>query len=166
MLLICSHYIAEIRAYWLETKPSEIDNPRHHSQITWQRCLCLCSRGGKIFWRFLRIAWVEKLRVWASGWTDDNSTVRRIMKRSVRNKNRPFFNVIELLLWFKTPRARQRSENPTPKGKRMCESPGVTRGDGQVWNWPIHKMITHQNYIVNVFSTSCFLPNELDNCSV
>ena len=27
------HCIAEIRAYWIETKPSEIDNPRHHYQI-------------------------------------------------------------------------------------------------------------------------------------
>ena len=27
-------------------------------------------------------------------------------------------------------RARQRSENPTPGATRMCESPGVARGDG------------------------------------
>ena len=32
------------------------------------------------------------------------------------------------------PRARQRSENPTPGAIRMCESPGVARGDGQAWN--------------------------------
>ena len=29
-----------------------------------------------------------------------------------------------------SPRARQRSENPTPGGTRMCESPGVARGGG------------------------------------
>ena len=47
--------IAEIRAYWVETKPqhmpwtkpSEIDNPRHHYQIARQRCICLRSRGGR-----------------------------------------------------------------------------------------------------------------------
>ena len=27
------HCIAEIPSYWLETKPAEIDNPRHHYQI-------------------------------------------------------------------------------------------------------------------------------------
>ena len=27
------HCIAEIRAHWVETKPLEIDNPRHHYQI-------------------------------------------------------------------------------------------------------------------------------------
>ena len=27
------HCIAEISAYWVDTKPSEIDNPRHHYQI-------------------------------------------------------------------------------------------------------------------------------------
>ena len=27
------HCIAEIRAHWVETKPFEIDNPRHHYQI-------------------------------------------------------------------------------------------------------------------------------------
>ena len=27
------HCIAEIRAHWIETKPFEIDNPRHHYQI-------------------------------------------------------------------------------------------------------------------------------------
>ena len=25
------HCIAEIRTYWVEAKPSEIDSPRHHS---------------------------------------------------------------------------------------------------------------------------------------
>ena len=33
------------------------------------------------------------------------------------------------------PQARQRSENPTLGATRMCESPGVARGeDGQAWN--------------------------------
>ena len=32
------------------------------------------------------------------------------------------------------PREGQRSENPTPGATRMCESPGVVRGDGQAWN--------------------------------
>ena len=32
------------------------------------------------------------------------------------------------------PRAKQRSENPTPGATTMCESPGVARGDGQAWN--------------------------------
>ena len=41
------HCIAEIRAYWVETKPFEVDNSRHHYQIALQRCLCLCSRGGR-----------------------------------------------------------------------------------------------------------------------
>ena len=27
------HCIAEIRVYWIETKPFQIDNPRHHHQI-------------------------------------------------------------------------------------------------------------------------------------
>ena len=41
-----------------------------------------------------------------------------------QSKNRAFFEIIELLLWFKTspgadPRARQRSENPTPGATRM-----------------------------------------------
>ena len=35
--VICSfkflHCIAEIRAYWVEPKPFQIDNPRHHYQI-------------------------------------------------------------------------------------------------------------------------------------
>ena len=31
-------------------------------------------------------------------------------------------------------RATQRSENPTPGATRMCESPGVARGDGHAWN--------------------------------
>ena len=66
-----------------EPKPSQIDNPRHHNQIAWQCCLCLCSCGGKIFKRFLGSAWVEKSRVSALGWMDDNSTMRGIMKRSV-----------------------------------------------------------------------------------
>ena len=26
------HCVAEIRAYWVETKPFEIDNPQHHYQ--------------------------------------------------------------------------------------------------------------------------------------
>ena len=43
------HCISEIRAHWVETKPFEIDNSRHHYQIALQCCLCLCSRGGKIF---------------------------------------------------------------------------------------------------------------------
>ena len=42
-------YFAEIRVHWVETKPSEIDNPRHHYQTVSQRCLCLYSRRGKIF---------------------------------------------------------------------------------------------------------------------
>ena len=46
---LCLHCIADVRAYCVETKPSEIDNPWHQYQIAWQRCLCLCSRGGKIF---------------------------------------------------------------------------------------------------------------------
>ena len=36
----CLNCIAEIRAYRVETKPSEIDNPRHHYQIAFLRCLC------------------------------------------------------------------------------------------------------------------------------
>ena len=63
-----------------------------------------------------------------------------------QNKHRAFLKIIELLLWFKTSRAnqraqpwaRQKSENPTPRATRMCESPGVARGDGQAWNWLIH----------------------------
>ena len=51
-------------------------------------CLCLCSCGGKIFKRFLGSAWVEKSRISALGWTDDNSTMRGIMKRSVKWKYR------------------------------------------------------------------------------
>ena len=43
------HCIAEIRAHWVETKPFDIDNPRHHYQIASQCRLCLYSRGGKIF---------------------------------------------------------------------------------------------------------------------
>ena len=30
--IVLSHCIAEIRVYWVETKPSEIDNPRHDYQ--------------------------------------------------------------------------------------------------------------------------------------
>ena len=80
------HCIAEIRAHWVETKPFEIDNPRHHYQIAWQCRLCLYSCGGKVFWRFLGSLWVDKSRVLASGWMDENSTVRGIMKRSVSNR--------------------------------------------------------------------------------
>ena len=47
------HCIAETRAYWVETKPFQIDNPRHHYQIAcW-----------KIFKRFFKSASVEKSRV-------------------------------------------------------------------------------------------------------
>ena len=46
----------------------------------------------------------------------------QLFKRQFKN---PKF--IELLLWFKTPRARQRSENPTPGATRMCESSEVAQ---------------------------------------
>ena len=63
------------------------------------------------------------------------------MKRAAtrdKAKSTHVLKIIELLLRFKTPRAtpraRQRSENRTLGATKMCESPGVTRGDGQAWN--------------------------------
>ena len=41
------------------------------SQIAWQRCLWSYSRGGKIFWRFIRSAWIEEVKGLSfrlSGW--------------------------------------------------------------------------------------------------
>ena len=32
------------------------------------------------------------------------------------------------------PPGKKEERNPTPGAIRMCESPGVTRGDGQAWN--------------------------------
>ena len=75
------HCIAEIRAYWVETKPFETDNPQHHYQIARQRCLCLCLRVGKFSKDFSEVR-VNKSRVSASGSMDDNSSVRGIMKRN------------------------------------------------------------------------------------
>ena len=50
-----------------------------------------------------------------------------------QSENRAFFKIIELYFDLRPPgqtRARQRSENPTPRASRMCESPGVARGGG------------------------------------
>ena len=40
-----------------------------------------------------------------------------------QSKNHAFFKIVQFLFWFKTPRARERSKNPTPGAPRMCESP-------------------------------------------
>ena len=50
-----------------------------------------------------------------------------------QSKNLTFFKIIELLLRFK-PLGKTEERNPTPGATRMCESPGVTRGDGHAWN--------------------------------
>ena len=72
LIIFWLHCIAEIRAYWVETKPFEIDNPRHHYQIAWQRCLCLCSRGGRFskdFSEVRHVGWeVEGLSLRLNGW--------------------------------------------------------------------------------------------------
>ena len=57
-----------------------------------------------------------------------------------QSKNRAFFSKLSNVYFDlrppprANPRARQRSENLTPGATRMCESPGVARGDGQAWN--------------------------------
>ena len=52
-----------------------------------------------------------------------------------QSKNRAFFHFyFDLRPPRADPRARQRSENPSPGATRMCESPGVARGGGQSWN--------------------------------
>ena len=54
----------------------------------------------------------------------------QLLKR--QSKNRAFFKLSNFYFDSRhpgaTPRARQRSENPTPGATRMCESPGVARG--------------------------------------
>ena len=72
------------------------------------------------------------------------------MKRAATNlferqsENRAFFQnyrtfTLILIPPGADPRARQRSENPTPGATRMCESPWVAGGgggggNGQAWN--------------------------------
>ena len=55
------HCIAEIRAYWVETKPFEIDNPRHHYQIAAFIFVHVVERFSKGFSEMR--ACVEKSRV-------------------------------------------------------------------------------------------------------
>ena len=58
-----------------------------------------------------------------------------------QSKNRTFSKLSNFYVGLRSPgadpRARQRSENPTPGATRMWESPRVFRGDGQAWNWLI-----------------------------
>ena len=49
LMITSLHCIAEMCAYLGKRKSSEIDNPRLHYKIAWQRCLCVCSHGVKIF---------------------------------------------------------------------------------------------------------------------
>ena len=56
-----------------------------------------------------------------------------------QSKNRVFFSkfsnfYFDLRPTWANPPARQRSENPTHGATKMCETPGVARGDGQAWN--------------------------------
>ena len=61
-------------------------------------------------------------------------TATHLFKR--QSKNRAFFQNYRTFTLIQDPgttpradpRARQRSENPTPWATRMCESPGVARG--------------------------------------
>ena len=53
-----------------------------------------------------------------------------------QSKNRPFSKLSNFYFDLRPqadPRARQRSEKPTPGATRMCESPGVARG-GRGWS--------------------------------
>ena len=68
-----------------------------------------------------------------------------------QSKNRVFCFIIELLLWFKTPRredprARQRSENPT-QGQLECANPRGSPGGGMIRlgiYWYINKRENHK----------------------
>ena len=58
----------------------------------------------------------------------------QLFKRQI--KNRAFFSTLSNFYFDlrSPPRAKQRSENPTPGAIKMCESPGVAMSDGQAWN--------------------------------
>ena len=54
------------------------------------------------------------------------------------SKNRAFFEIIKLFLWFKTP-VQDKGAKTRPQGQLEFANPrGSPGGDGQAWNWLMH----------------------------